>query len=46
MLEAWAFGVGRRELGDALERVSEAGALATRIADRARQAFELDVGED
>jgi Ser/Thr protein kinase RdoA (MazF antagonist) len=46
MLEAWAFGAGRRELGDALERVSEAGALATRIADRARRSFELDVGRD
>jgi Ser/Thr protein kinase RdoA (MazF antagonist) len=41
-LECWAFSAGRRELADAVERVSEAAVLADRIAARARQAFETD----
>lgn len=39
MLECWSFCAGRRELGDALERVSDANVVAARIADHARRAF-------
>jgi Ser/Thr protein kinase RdoA (MazF antagonist) len=39
-LECWAFCAGRRELADAVERVSAATELADTIAARARQAFE------
>jgi Ser/Thr protein kinase RdoA (MazF antagonist) len=40
MLECWAVGAGRRQLVDAVQRVSEATDLAGRIAARAREAFE------
>jgi Ser/Thr protein kinase RdoA (MazF antagonist) len=38
-LECWAFGVGRRELADAVSRVADAASLAEVVAARARQAF-------
>jgi aminoglycoside phosphotransferase (APT) family kinase protein len=42
MLESWAFATGRRELGDAVRRVSDAATLAATISARALQAFETD----
>jgi Ser/Thr protein kinase RdoA (MazF antagonist) len=39
MLESWAFCAGRRELADAVRRVSEAADLTHGIATRAREAF-------
>jgi thiamine kinase-like enzyme len=39
MLECWAFCHGRRELADAVERVSSANELAEVIAAQARRAF-------
>jgi len=42
MLECWAFCAGRRELADAVERISAAAELADTIALRARPALERD----
>jgi aminoglycoside phosphotransferase (APT) family kinase protein len=39
MLEAWSVCAGRRELDDALYRITQAGELAGTIAARAREAF-------
>jgi hypothetical protein len=43
MLECWAFCAGRRQLSDAVQRVSDAGGLAARIAATARPG--LDGGD-
>lgn len=40
MLECWAYCMGRRQLADALGRVSDATTMAERIADQARRAFQ------
>jgi aminoglycoside phosphotransferase (APT) family kinase protein len=46
MLECWAFATGRRQLSDAVQRVTEARDLAEMIAAQARRAFERPAGDE